>query len=244
MPLAIGPSLHRLSYFYIILKLTYDNDSLQTRERKKARYDELLQVERMYQSMLNEMALSEKRRKSVLELQPLFTELTNFQDSRSVIGDGQTDVLDETKHLKELFSFDAPICVSSPRNEKESFNFQGFEDYIRKIGIDFRDTVGEDACFDILLAESSDDIAISGSSTAFCAYEMIGRIKGSPKNDTSTCTISSGILQVRFDEDSKIASMMMNVASIWTHRVPGNHERVPSVVSLDKHRDEKVKEGH
>lgn len=214
------------------------------RQRKRTRYDELLQLERTHKRMVNDKKLADVRRKSVLDLQFLFTGLMNFQESVQNCVDGETVQMKTVYEAKlhDLFSSKATISISSPSNKNQSFDCREFQDCIRKIGSDFQDTISTDICFDFVITESTDGIALSNVSTAFCTYKIIGHVKGSA--ESAACPVSSGILQVRFVEQSKqIASSVMNIASSASldHALEGC-ERTPSVVSLDKNRDQGLKE--
>jgi len=183
--------------------------------------------------MVNETALADVRKKSVLDLQSLFTGLMNFQESVQNCVDGEIIEMKAVYEVKvrDMFSSKSTITILSPSSKKQSFECQEFQDGIRKIGSDFQDTITNDICFDFVIPESTDGIALSNVRTAFCTYEIIGCIKGSPEN--ATCPVSSGILQVRFGEETKqITSLVMSIASSTSleHALEGR-EGEPSIVA-------------
>ena len=153
------------------------------------------------------------------------------------------------------FSFTSTFGSSRP-----NLDHHGMQEYEQDFAHELREMLTENdntegVQFQYKIHNSTSGIAISDNGAAFCSYEIVlvsGKKENEITEDSDKCCISSGLMQVQFVEQTpKIASVSIHTITM-EHRDHqevggasspplGDRDTFPSVVSLDKHHHNDLK---
>lgn len=206
-----------------------------TRQRKKARYDELVDCEQKYLQFMQEKAQSDSRKNSVLKFIAFCTQVINSQqppvsnanDAHSSLGvststwgsafghttpsSSGNGVLSGSIELdtQDLFA-PAPLfsVTSTFGTSQEHLDLQGLKDSIHDFARDLSEMFSDDSRFNYVIPGSGDGIAMSNCDSAFSTFHIV-------QSTDQSLPLSSGLMQVRFVEQShRIAMATLHTTSI------------------------------
>ena len=204
--------------------------------RKKQRHDELIDIEKSYNNHLKEQRLLESRKSTILEFQMSFTHFLNaFRQSEQTI-DSVSNERTMNKAIEgkyeSLFGNDASISITNVGGVKNPCGSQGLQAFFKDVTKHDRDTKDNvlDLHYDFIILGSTDSIGVSSDGNAYCSYSIVGR--------ASKDKVVAGVLHLKFCQNStSIAEMNLIIVENNIAKLKNSRERIPSVVSLERHVD-------
>lgn len=133
---------------------------------------------------------------------------------------------------ESLFGNDASISITNVGGVKKDCGSKGLQAFLKDIAKYDRDTNGNvlDLHYDFIILGSTDSIGVSSDGNAYCSYSIVGR--------TSKDKAVAGVLRLRFCENStSIAEMNLIIVENNNAKLKNIRERLPSVISLERHVD-------
>ncbi len=222
----------RISFGHLNSSIIIHIHLLFLRQRKKARYDELVECEKKYLQLMEEQKQSESRKKSVVKFIAFCTRIINTHqppgpnpnDSHSAhsspgvstwgsafghapsaeasLTNEELDTLDLFAR-SPLFSFTSTFGMS-----RQHLDLQGLQDSIHDFARDLREMfsdAGENR-FEYIIPGNDDGIAMSCDS-AFSTFHIVQKNQNSP--------VSCGLIRINFvDHSHRISLATLHTTSI------------------------------